>query len=93
MKNNYLIRLDDACPYMDVRKWQRVENLLDKYGVKPLVGIIPANADSATMMDEEDPLFWDKVHHWIEKGWEMAVLVTMYLVFMKKYYYLHVMNH
>ena len=73
MENKYLIRLDDACPYMDVRKWQHVENLLDKYGIKPLVGIIPANADSATMMDEEDPLFWDKVHHWIEKGWEMAL--------------------
>lgn len=69
----YLIRLDDACPYMDTLKWQRIEDVLTKYGVKPLVGIIPANADPKTMIDEEDPLFWDKVHRWIDNGWEVAL--------------------
>ena len=53
-KTRYLIRLDDACPYMDRVKWQRMENILDKYGVKPLVGIIPANADLKTMIDPDD---------------------------------------
>ena len=73
MMNRYLIRLDDACPYMDAEKWLRIENILDRYGVKPLVGIIPANADHNTMIDKEDFLFWDKVHRWIEKGWEIAL--------------------
>lgn len=72
-KNSYLIRLDDACPRMDAKKWQRMEGILDKYGVKPLVGIIPANADPETMIDEGDSLFWDKVHQWIDKGWPMAL--------------------
>lgn len=72
-KNTYLIRLDDASPYMDENKWQIMEDILDKYGVKPLVGIIPANADPETMMEPEDKCFWEKVHHWIEKGWEMAL--------------------
>lgn len=69
----YLLRLDDACPYMDRAKWQRMEDILDKYGVKPLVGIIPANADSKTMIDPEDPVFWEKAHSWEKKGWSIAL--------------------
>ena len=41
----YLIRLDDASEYMDVERWRHVECVLDKHGVKPLVGIIPENHD------------------------------------------------
>lgn len=72
-KTKYLIRLDDACPYMNKAKWQRMEDILDKYGEKPLVGIIPANADPKTMIDSEDDKFWDKVRRWEDKGWEMAL--------------------
>ena len=72
-KTTYLIRLDDACPYMDRAKWQRMEDMLDKYGVKPLVGIIPANADPQTKIDPEDSQFWDKVHLWGKKGWSIAL--------------------
>lgn len=72
-KIKYLIRLDDACPYMDRAKWQRMEDILDKYGVKPLVGIIPANADPKTMIELEDPTFWEKAHSWERKGWQIAL--------------------
>ena len=72
-KTRYLIRLDDACPYMDRVKWQRMENILDKYGVKPLVGIIPANADLKTMIDPDDNNFWVKAHSWVKKGWSIAL--------------------
>ena len=73
MTNRYLIRLDDACPYMDAKRWQRVEDILHKYGVRPLVGIIPDNADPETMIDDEDTQFWEKVHGWMSKGWKMAL--------------------
>lgn len=72
-KTKYLIRLDDACPYMDRAKWQRMEDILDKYGVKPLVGIIPANADPKIMIDPEDVYFWVKAHLWEKKGWGVAL--------------------
>lgn len=72
-KTKYLIRLDDACPYMDRSKWQRMEDILDKYGVKPLVGIIPANADPKTMVEPEYPGFWTKAHSWEKKGWSIAI--------------------
>lgn len=73
MMPKYLIRLDDASPYMDSNNWKRVEDILDNYGVKPLVGVIPANADSNSMKDPEDVRFWDKVRGWKEKGWEIAL--------------------
>lgn len=41
--SQYILRLDDASDYMDVKKWQRMEELLDRHGIKPLVGIIPDN--------------------------------------------------
>lgn len=71
--NKFLIRLDDASPYMDAIKWQRMEDILDKYGVKPLVGIIPANADPETMINEADSKFWVKAHQWGDKGWKLAL--------------------
>lgn len=73
MSSKYLIRLDDACPFMNRVRWQRMENILDKYGVKPLVGIIPANTDPQTKIDPEDSQFWEKVHSWEEKGWSIAL--------------------
>ena len=73
MNVKYLIRLDDACPKMDREKWQRMEDLLDCYGIKPLVGIIPANDDPDTMIDEFDSEFWHKAHLWETKGWQIAL--------------------
>lgn len=73
MKIQYLIRLDDACPTMNNEKWLRVERLLDKYGIKPLVGIIPKNEDPQQRIDPEDGGFWNKVKSWNDKGWSIAM--------------------
>ena len=37
----YYIRLDDACEKMDVKNWARMEEILDRHRIAPLVGIIP----------------------------------------------------
>lgn len=71
--NKYLIRLDDACPTMDAAKWRRMENILDHYSVRPMVGIIPNNEDPKTSPDPFDKQFWDKVHKWETKGWAIAL--------------------
>lgn len=73
MHVQYLIRLDDACPMMDYQKWQRMEDLLDHYGIRPMVGIIPANNDSDTMIDAYDSSFWEKAKVWESKGWCVAL--------------------
>lgn len=72
--SKYLLRLDDASDYMDVEKWQRMENLIDKYGIKPLVGIIPDNKDTSLIYNyQHDLTFWNKVLSWKNKGWELAL--------------------
>lgn len=67
----YIIRLDDACPTMNHVNWDRIERLLDKYNVKPIVGIIPNNK-SEEFVWEEDKKFWEKARRWQEKSWTIA---------------------
>lgn len=70
----YIMRLDDACPKRDIAKWDRMEALLDKYGVKPLVGVIPDCKDPDMDFFTEDADFWTKrIASWQEKGWQLAL--------------------
>lgn len=69
----YLIRLDDASDHMNVERWDRVEQLLDENGIKPLVGVIPMNRDPRLLEFPEDPAFWEKAKAWREKGWRIAL--------------------
>lgn len=70
----YILRLDDASDYMDIEKWSRMEKLLDKYGIKPIFGIIPQNGDESLISKyDHNPDFWDLMHRWIKKGWTPAM--------------------
>ena len=73
MANKYLIRLDDACPTMDGTKWQRMFDILDRYGVRPMVGIIPHNEDPKQEIDAPDEEFWNKAKLWQQKGYAIAL--------------------
>lgn len=69
---SYIIRLDDACPTMNHKNWIRMETLLDKYHIKPIVGVIPCNQDPdfAWPLDAN---FWEKAREWWGKGWTIAL--------------------
>lgn len=67
----YIVRLDDACPTMHHENWHRMECLLDKYGVKPIVGVIPENHDPEFSWPN-DVNFWQRVRNWQKKGWIIA---------------------
>ena len=69
----YIIRLDDACPTMNKGNWDRMEELLDRYKVKPIVAVIPDNQDKKLMIDAIDDTFWSKVNGWQKKEWEIAL--------------------
>lgn len=69
----YIMRLDDACPHWDAEKWSRMEEILDTYGIKPLVGLIPAVEDPELLKYPEDKGYWDRVKCWKDKGWELAL--------------------
>jgi len=67
------MRLDDACEKRSIEKWDRFENLLDKYNIKPLVGIIPECRDEQMEIYSEDKGFWNTAKRWEAKGWELAL--------------------
>lgn len=70
----YLIRLDDASEYMDLKKWDRIENLLDRHKIKPIVGIIPDNQDESIISKYiRDLNFWNKAELWQKKDWTIAL--------------------
>lgn len=66
----YLIRLDDASEYMDVEKWERIEKLLNKKKIIPLVGIIPKCEDAEFLKRFSfDKGFWTKAYNWQKNNW------------------------
>lgn len=70
----YILRIDDASEYMDIKKWTRIEELLDKYNIKPIVGIIPDNKDKSLIEKyKKDQDFWKKAKKWKNKGWTIAL--------------------
>lgn len=70
----YLLRLDDACEYIDVEKWIRVENMCDAFNVKPIVGVIPQCRDPKLMAAFKYTDFvWNAVHRYMEKGYTLAL--------------------
>lgn len=50
-----------------------MEEILNKYDIRPMVGIIPQNEDPQQLIDPIDSSFWEKVSEWQNKGWTMAV--------------------
>lgn len=73
MNNKYLIRLDDACPTMNHVKWQRIFEILDQYGIRPMVGIIPHNEDSKQQIDAPNSDFWNNAKDWVRRGYAIAL--------------------
>ncbi len=70
----YLLRLDDASEYMNIKKWQEMESLLDRHGIRPIVGVIPHNLDPSLVNKfEYNQKFWDLVINWEAKGWTVAM--------------------
>jgi len=73
MNVKYIIRLDDACPTMDMEKWQLFEDMFDKYDIKPIMAVIPNNNDPKQKINKFDNDFWNKVRDWQKKGWHIAL--------------------
>lgn len=67
------MRLDDASEHMDVEKWSRMEQILDRFEIKPLVGVIPDCKDPSLLLYPNNASFWDNARKWQAKGWIMAL--------------------
>lgn len=73
MRPVILIRFDDICPTMDWSEWERAITLLDKYNVKPLLGVIPNCIDTELQIDKPCGDFWKYIKELQNKGYTVAM--------------------
>ena len=73
LKPIYILRLDDACPTMKWDIWLKLEEILDKYDVKPIIGVIPDCKDPKLQFQEPKKDFWDWIKNLSQKGWYIAM--------------------
>lgn len=71
--SKYIMRLDDACEKRNIQNWDRIEMILDKYEIKPLIGVIPNCEDSMMERYSIDRGFNVRVKNWKDKGWTIAL--------------------
>jgi len=68
-----LIRIDDIAENMNWNLMEKSELLFEKYGIKPVLGVIPENKDDTLLSYPKKNDFWEKVRIWKNKGWEIAM--------------------
>src|SRR4051812_3907072 len=73
MTAKFLVRFDDICPTLNWSVWTRVESILQRQGVKPILAVVPDNRDAHLMVDPPNREFWRRVREWNEQGWTIAV--------------------
>ena len=69
----YILRLDDACETQNISNWAEIEIILDKYSIKPIVGVIPFNEDLGLQYSKKNSNFWELIQRWQSKGWIIAL--------------------
>lgn len=68
-----LIRFDDICPTMNWQQWERAHELLDKYNIKPLIGVIPDCKDPDLAIEKSYDDFWKYIKELQKKGFTIAM--------------------
>jgi predicted deacetylase len=71
--SEYLLRFDDFCPTMNHGKWKKLANLLDQYGIKPIVAVVPDNQDPSLRVAPDDPSFWNRMNRLQANGYVIAL--------------------
>lgn len=71
-KTECMIRLDDITPDMDMDRFQRVKDILDKHQICPLIGVVPENRDQTLHKEEKQEDFWNMIKELRDSGWKVA---------------------
>jgi predicted deacetylase len=67
------VRLDDVCPQMDMERFENTVALIESFGVKGLLGIVPDNRDPDLMKMPPDPRFWQRIKQLEQAGWSLGM--------------------
>jgi hypothetical protein len=57
----YLLRCDDLCPTASRPRWQRFLRLMEEFGIRPILAVVPDNQDPDLEVSPPDPGFWERV--------------------------------
>lgn len=66
-----VIRLDDYTPNRDVPAWDRVEAMLERHAVRPLVAVVPDDRYFGARATTET--FWEDVRRLAQRGWAIGL--------------------
>ena len=74
-----VFRLDDICPDMNYKNFERIRDIFIKYNIRPLIGVIPNCRDEFLKEQSwghsiEDDKFWKEIKTLQDiQGWEIAL--------------------
>ena len=68
-----VIRFDDIAPNMNWQMMDKCEKLLNKFNIKPVIGIIPNNKDQELLNYPKRENFWKIVQNWKSQSWSIAM--------------------
>jgi|SRR5208282_397869 len=57
----YLLRFDDLCPTVSRELWQRFQPLLEEFGIRPILAVVPDNQDHQLAHSQPNPEFWTQM--------------------------------
>jgi predicted deacetylase len=69
----YLVRFDDICPTMNWSVWARVEAMLRRLELRPILAVVPDNRDPQLVAGPPHAEFWDQVRRWQSWGWTIGL--------------------
>lgn len=69
----YLLRIDDLCPTVHARRWERIREMIEDFGIRPILAIVPDNQDPDLRKSASDPGFWDEMRQMESAGATVAI--------------------
>lgn len=69
----YLLRVDDLCPTIHARRWERVRLMIEEFGIRPILAVIPDNQDPDLEKSRPAPGFWDQMRQMEAAGATIAL--------------------
>lgn len=68
----YLLRIDDVCPTMNWELFSMIIDACDKFGITPILGIVPDNQDQKLVISQSHEAFWEYIKKKAERGYLIA---------------------
>ena len=69
----YLLRIDDLCPTVHARLWNRLRDLIQGFGIQPILAVVPDNRDPELQTSPPDSEFWAQMRDLQESGATIAL--------------------